>query len=106
DHRPNVLGKAGTAVARSWENKMGADAAIQADRATHFADIGVKPPTQSGDFVDEGNLGRKHGVGGVLAHLSAAAVHHKYGIAGAHERLLEPPVRLQAPRGLGPPEDT
>ena len=49
--------------------ELAADAAVEADAAGDVLDIGADRLAQIGDLVDEGDLGREKGVGGVFDQL-------------------------------------
>ncbi len=106
DHRANIFGKTGAAVTDAGKNKMRADAAIQTDRPPDFTDVGVHLLAQTRHFIDERNLGRKHCVGSVFAHLGAAAVHNQNRIAGANERLVKLFHRFQCFSMIAAQHDT
>jgi hypothetical protein len=75
----HILGKAGAAVAQPGAQELGADAAVQAHARGDVFDVRVHGLGQVGDCVDEGDLQRQEGVGGVLDDLSALR-------GGDHER--------------------
>ena len=74
---------------------MGTDAPVQADCSPHLTDVGIHLLTKPGDFIDKGNLGREHGVGSVLAHLRAAAIHSQDRITGANKGFVKFLDRVQ-----------
>ncbi len=67
----DVLGEAGAAVADAGAEESGADAAVEAHAAGDLFDVGVGGFAEVGDGVDEGDLEREKGVGGVLDDLGA-----------------------------------
>jgi hypothetical protein len=58
---------------------------------THH-DVGAGPFGDAGELIDEGNLGRKHRVRGVLGEFGRTDVHHDQPVAVACEGLV---VRAQ-----------
>ena len=80
--RLHVLGKARTAVADAGVQEVRADAPVEAHARGHDAHVGADLLADVGDLVDERDLGRQEGVGGVLDHLGA-------GHGGAHDRGVD-----------------
>ena len=80
--RQAVLGEARAAKAGPGMQKLAADAAVEADAAGHVLDVGADRLAQIGDLVDEGDLGREKGVGGVFDQLGGLDV-------GEHDRRLD-----------------
>ena len=74
DQRQRVLGEARAAVAGAGVQEFRADAVVEADAARDVLDVGADLLAQVGDLVDEGDLGREEGVGGVLDQLGGAPV--------------------------------
>ena len=52
--------------------EFGADPAVETDAAGDVLDLGADLLAQIGDFVDEGDLGRKKGVGRIFDQLGSA----------------------------------
>src|SRR5207302_792116 len=75
----DVFWEAGATVANPWPQEFGADAAIEAHAARHLLDIGVGGLAEIGDGVDERDLHRKEGVGGMLDDLGALRGGHQKG---------------------------
>ena len=72
DQRAQILGKTGAAEAWPGMEEFGADAVVETDAARDLLHVGVHLLAEVGDFVDEGDLGRKECVGGVLYEFSGA----------------------------------
>ena len=53
--------------------KLGADAIVEADAAGDVLNVGVDRLAQVGDFVDEADLDRQEGVGGIFGQFRGAA---------------------------------
>ena len=83
DQRQRVLGKARAAVAGSGVKELAADALVEADAARHVLHVGADLLAQIGDLVDEGDLRRQKGVGGVFDQFRGAPV------GEMHRRLVE-----------------
>ena len=67
-----ILRKAGAAIARPGMQKFRADALVEADAVRDVLDIGADLLAQIGDLVDEGDLGRQKGIGGIFDELGGA----------------------------------
>ena len=67
--RQAVLGEARAAIAGAGMEEFAADAAVEADALGDVLHIGADLLAQIGDLVDEGDLGREEGVGGVFDEL-------------------------------------
>ena len=80
--RQRVLGEAGAAVAGAGMQELAADAAIQPDAARHVVHVGADLLAQIGHLVDEGDLHRQEGVGGVFGQFGGLD-------AGEHDRRLD-----------------
>jgi len=85
--RLDILGEAGAAVAHPGVQETGADALVEAHAARHFDHVRPQTLADVGDLVDEADLGRQEGVGGVLDHLRRAQV-------GDHDRGAQRQVKL------------
>ena len=67
-----ILGKARAAVAGPRVQKLVADAVVEPDAARHVLHVGPGLLAQIGDLVDEGDLRRQKGVGGVFGQFRGA----------------------------------
>ena len=67
------FGKAGAAIARAGVQELRADAVVEADAARDVLHVGADLLAEVGDLVDEGDLRREKGVGGVFDQLGGAA---------------------------------
>ena len=67
--RQRVLGEAAAAIARPGVQELGPDAVVEADAARDVLDVGVDRLAQVGDLVDEADLDREEGVGGIFGQL-------------------------------------
>ena len=72
EQRERILGEAAAAIARACMQELGADAVVHPDAAAHVLHIGADLLAQIGHLVDEGDLGREEGVGGVFDQLAGA----------------------------------
>ena len=81
EQRQRVLGKAAPAIAGTGVEEFGADAVVEADSARDILDVGVDRLAQIGDFVDEADLDREEGIGGIFGQLGGAP-------AGEQDRRL------------------
>ena len=70
--RQRVLGKAAAAIAGAGVQELGPDAIVEADPAGDVLDVGVDRLAQVGDLVDEADLDREEGVGGIFGELGGA----------------------------------
>src|SRR3546814_5806742 len=86
--RQRVLGKARAAIARPCMEEFGADAIVEADAARDVLHIGADLLAEIRDFVDEGDLHREKGVGGIFDEFG--------GPAGGAERSEEHTSELQS----------
>ncbi len=75
DERLHVLRKAGTSVADTSIKKGHADPGIRPHAEPDIHDVRPGPVADFGHLVDEGDLGRQEGVGGVLRELGRGDVH-------------------------------
>ena len=73
DEGQRILGKARTAIARTRMQELRADAIVEADATRHILHIGAGALAQIRDLVDEGDLRRQKGVGGIFGELRRAA---------------------------------
>jgi len=89
DESADILGKAGPAVTAAGIDERVTDATVGADAETYILHIDAKAVTEIGDFVHEGNLGRQHGVAGILGHLGVLDPHEKDAVMVAAEVLVE-----------------
>ena len=80
--RERVLGEARPAIAGPGMQELPPDAAVEADAARHVVHVGADPLAQVRHLVDEGDLHRQEGVGGVLGQLGGLD-------AGEHDRRLD-----------------
>ena len=71
DQRLAILREARPAEAGAGMQELAADPAVEADAAGDVLHIGADRLAQIGDLVDEGDLGREKGVGGVFDQLGA-----------------------------------
>src|SRR4051794_32845902 len=68
DDGTHVFRKTTAAVARTGKQKLEADAVIVPHAATNVVDVSTESIAKIGHLVDEADLGREHGVRGVLSH--------------------------------------
>ena len=73
DQRQRVLGEARAAIAGAGMEELGADAVVEADAARHLLHVGADGFAEIGDLVDEGDLHREEGVGGIFDQFGGAA---------------------------------
>ena len=96
DQRRHVLGEAGAAIAGTRMQELVADAPVGADGGRHLLHIGADRLAQIGDLVDEADLHREEGVGGIFGELGRFAAHeHHRRIAQARAACRGAP----SPRG-------
>ena len=93
------LGKQRSAVAGAGKEELKADACVVADAAAHVVDVGAEPFAEVRHFVDETDLGRQHGVGGVLGHLRAFRRHDQERPFRAQDRGHKAPAARRRPPG-------
>jgi hypothetical protein len=82
------FGKHEPPVAGTWLKEARADAGVEADAAGDVVHVGADLLAQVGDLVDETNLGREEGVGGVLGQLGGAALHDQQRRLVAQQRAV------------------
>ena len=82
DQGGGVLGKAGSAVAGASMQEFRPDPLVEPDPLGNLLDIGADLFAEVGDFVDEGDLHRQEGVGGVFDQFRGPPV-------GDHHRRLD-----------------
>ena len=75
------LGKQEPPIARAGMQELAADAAVEADAARHVVHVGADLLAEIGDLVDEGDLGREEGVGGVLDQLGRLELVNTIGVS-------------------------
>ena len=79
----SVLREAASAVAGAGVEEFGADPVVEADAARDLLDVRADGLAQIGDFVDEADLGREEGVGGIFDELGRSPPGEQ------HRRLVE-----------------
>ena len=85
----DVFGEAASAVADAGVDEFGSDSRIAADPFADLVDVGPHDFAKVGDVVHERNLGRQHGVGGVLGHFGGRNIHEQHRVAVEREGLVE-----------------
>src|SRR5690606_31505009 len=89
DQRLDVLREARAAITAAGIDEVVADALVGTDTQAHVLHVHIQPFAEPGDFVHEGNLGRQHGVGGVLGHFRIANAHEHGARAVADEGRVD-----------------
>jgi hypothetical protein len=87
--RRGVLGEAGPAVAGAGVEELVPDPAVEAHALRHRLDVGADLFAERRDLVDEGDLGREEGVGGVLDHLGRFEIGVDDGEVAQEERAVD-----------------
>ena len=105
DQGLHVLREAGAAVSGARVDEAVADAGIRADADPHLLDIGPDPLGDRGELVHEADLGREHGVRGVLGELGGAHIHDDQSVVIANEGLIERAHELGGARVVGADDD-
>ena len=96
--RLHILREAGPSVARARVDEGIADACIRADPLPYLLDVGPDLLGDSGQFVDERDLGGEHRVGRVLRELGGSLIHHDQPVTVAREGVVEGAQNLDGTR--------
>ena len=89
NQRPDILGKAGAAIARPGIQEVVADAWVAAHALAHVLDVGAELLGQVGQLVHETDARGQHGVGGVFGELGTAHVHDEKAVVVALKGCIQ-----------------